>query len=261
MIEDRKTLSFSLALAMHGLIAAALYFGLQWQTRPVAVEEIEFWSPPPPEAAPEPEPEPRPEPVKPPPAESPPAAKPDIALEAPKPKPPKPKPVPPPEPPKPEKQPPPKAKEPPPAPEKPKPAEIRSPLADLLARQKAAEASERANANLSQLAQRNQAAEAQSGARNSSGAKDAYLGQLRNKIRRNMTYPDDAAGNPEAMLEITLLPDMTILEVIVVQSSGTPAFDDAVKRALLRTGQYPPLPPELAFSDFRKHKLRYKLRD
>ena len=38
--------SIALALAMHGLLFAFLYFGVRWQSRPPAAIEAELWSEP-----------------------------------------------------------------------------------------------------------------------------------------------------------------------------------------------------------------------
>ncbi|GLR12280.1 hypothetical protein GCM10007907_10700 [Chitinimonas prasina] len=248
--EEHRALSFVLAVTMHGVIAALLYFGVQWQTQPAAPVEVELWAgaqeavrepqtkpqPKPREAAPEPEPEPTP-------------AKPDIQLEPAKPrkKPEKPKPEPKPEPPKPVVEP----RKVEPKPEK-KPNKVLQELAGKLDKPPVD-----ASVSLNALAARQQAAEA--GAKAS--AMEAYYARVRNLIRRNMNYPDDQAGNPEAEFSVTLLPDMSVLSAELSKSSGNAAFDEAAKRAILRTSQYPTLPAGVDFSSLRKHKLKFRLRD
>lgn len=281
--DEQRALSFALAVAMHGLIAAMLYFGMQWQTKPALPVEVELWAgelaaaqapaqpePPRPEAAASAPAVVAPEPVAP--------ARPDIEEEAPKPL----------KQPKPEKRP----EAPRPEPRKPqdkvekperKPAEAAKPEAKP---QKADKPKPEANSQppkaavgegkqandkagklssapldasvaLDALEKRQRAAEANAAAK----AFEAYLAAVRNKIRRNMTYPEDGSGNPEAEFSVRLLPDMSVLDVRLIRSSGNPAFDDAVQRAILRAGEYPPLPGGIDFSTLRQHKLKYRLND
>ncbi|MFC4160801.1 energy transducer TonB [Chitinimonas lacunae] len=271
--EERRGLSLVLTVLMHLAIGGLLYFGVQWQTKPPEPVEVELWSgapepaprpvktPPPPKPRPvEPREEPReaPEPPKPPRKadieEAPPKKTPKPVEKKPEPKPPELKPPPKPEPKKPEPK-----KEIKPAPKPPlEEAEGETPR-DKPGRLKAAPAD--ASASLSALAARQEAAEAGERASAYKKALDSYLGQVRNKVRRNMTYPDDGPGNPEAEFEVVLLPDMTILEVTLRRSSGNSGFDEAVKRALLRTAEYPALPGGIDFRMLRRHTLKYRLHD
>jgi len=94
--EPSRLPSFLLALAVHAVLLAFLWFGISWQTNnPVSVEaevwdmQVETAAAPelPPEPAPEPEPEPEPAPTPPPappqeaPPPPPPAPDPEIALQ------------------------------------------------------------------------------------------------------------------------------------------------------------------------------------
>jgi colicin import membrane protein len=264
--EEHRALSLMLAVLMHGLIAGLLYFGVQWHTEKAAPMEVELWAgalapAPAPDVKPAPAPTPKVDETP----EPPPPVKPDIAEERPKAKPPKakapekkPEPVKKPEPKKPE---PPKKVEPPKEKVKPQPAKTESAFGKLVSEQKGKLDKPPLDpaVSLNAMAARAQAAEASANAKEF----DAYLGQVRNQIRRNMTYPDDSAGNPEAVFEVTLLPDRTILEagLRLVKSSGVPAFDEAVKRAILRTGQYPAPPASVDIRLLRKHTLKYRLHD
>ncbi|WP_269531467.1 energy transducer TonB [Chitinimonas sp. BJYL2] len=251
---EHPGLSFGLAVAVHALIGLMLYVGVQWRTEPVTPMSVELWSeapPPPPAAEPQVETPPAPQPpepeVEPEPAPEPAPVKPDIEIEKPKPvKKPEPKPEP--------KKPEPKKPEPKPEPKKPeaKPNKVLAELANKFERPPVD-----ASVSLAALAARQQAAEASARA----GAMDAYYGKVRNLIRRNMSYPDDGRGNPEAEFEVTLLPDMTVMGAELKKSSGVVAFDDAVKRAILRAGQYPALTAGADFGKLRKHTLKYRLRD
>jgi colicin import membrane protein len=92
--EPKRLPSFLLAVGVHAVLLAFLYFGISWQSNtPVAVEaevwdiKVETAAAPelPPEPAPEPPPQPEPQPtpraVEPPPVEQPAPTPPDIALE------------------------------------------------------------------------------------------------------------------------------------------------------------------------------------
>ncbi|MBV8634756.1 MAG: TonB C-terminal domain-containing protein [Burkholderiaceae bacterium] len=89
----------------------------------------------------------------------------------------------------------------------------------------------------------------------------AYFDKLRDLLRHNMSYPDDGTDNPEAVFFVTLLPDMSVMSATLKKTSGNPAFDDAVRRAILHTRYYPALPPDMEFSLIRQHTLKYRLRE
>ena len=83
----------------------------------------------------------------------------------------------------------------------------------------------------------------------SSGPSASYAGRLIGRIKPNITYPGDVAGNPRAEVEVRVAPDGTITSRRIVQSSGNKAWDDAVLRAIDKTeilpkdsdGRVPPL--------------------
>lgn len=96
--EPSRMPAILLALAVHALLLAFLYFGISWQSKTPVTVEAEVWdmkvesAAPPPPPAPEPEPQPEPEPTPVPPPLAPPVPKvvepepvkpaaPDIALE------------------------------------------------------------------------------------------------------------------------------------------------------------------------------------
>lgn len=262
MNGPNRTLAMALAIGVHVLFALLLQFSVRWQTPPTPPVELELWSPPPAasaasiplssaavEAAKDPEPAVAPAPQK---ADP----EPDIALQRPKPV--AQKAVP--EPAKPVK----KLEE-PLRQEKvpPKPAESGKPgagaakgwMLDGIAPPSATTYD--AAAAMRELEARN-AALKQSEQKK---AFDLWQSQARDKIRRNIKYPDDLQGNPEAIYDVVLLPDMTVLEVTLRKSSGNPAYDEAVRRAIMATNQFPPLPSGFNFADFRKQKLHFRLRE
>ncbi|HEY9207675.1 MAG TPA: cell envelope integrity protein TolA, partial [Acidovorax sp.] len=76
-------------------------------------------------------------------------------------------------------------------------------------------------------------------ARQSSGPSGSYGGKVAAKVRPNIVYPDAVAGNPRAVVQVRAAPDGTIVGTKLIQSSGNKAWDDAVLRALDKTGSLP----------------------
>ncbi len=194
---------------------------------------------PAPKAEPElPKPAPKPEPPKPTPAAQPPA-KPDMAVAKPEEKktePPKlaPKPEPKPEPTKPAAKPEPKPESPKPTP-KPEPKPTPKPEADDFQRLAQQRLQRQANPSPDPVAERLQALAQGQAAR--PGGPDAaalasYVDAIRAKVRESVTVPPGVSGNPEAEFRVRQAPDGTVLEVRLLRSSGHPALDQALERAI-----------------------------
>jgi colicin import membrane protein len=225
-----------LAVVMHALLAAFLFFGIRWQSSPPAVIQAELWSATPQVAAPPPRPVPPPQKVEAPVPEKvapePPRPKADIVEKAPakveppkkkepvKVEAPKPQPKPVPQPPAPKAEPKREAVKTPP----PKEAPVRAPsdLANLLA---AANGPETSTGKDQQT----------SGPR----GRDTYIGRLVTAIRSQMRYPATAPGNPYVVVRIEQLPNGEVVNVTIQKSSGIPAFDDAVERAVRAASPLP----------------------
>lgn len=221
-----KRISIALAVAVHVGLAVFLIFGVRWQAdRPDVVEvDLVRSTPSAPAAAPAPVPK----------------------EEAPKPEPkPEPKPLPKPEP-KPVPKPEPKPAPPPPKPdiavkEKPKPKEEPKPFNPLesmkdLFKPNPANVSTAAE---KELAQR-KAAQAAAAASARDKAVAAWTNRIASKIKHNIMRPANASGNPEAIYEITLLPDGSIIgEPRLKQSTGNPALDNAIERAIRKSDPLP----------------------
>jgi colicin import membrane protein len=73
----------------------------------------------------------------------------------------------------------------------------------------------------------------------SSGPSASYGGRLVARIKPNITYTGEAAGNARAEVEVKVSPDGTILSRRIVQSSGNKAWDEAVLRAIDKTEVLP----------------------
>lgn len=246
-VEPGKKKALAFTLTVHLALVAALFFGVQWKRSQPEVMEVELWAarpsqpapPPPPEPVVEPPPEPpkpqpRPEPPKPEPkVEAP--KKPDVVIkeEKKKPEPVKPKPEP-----KPEAKPEPKKPEPKPEPKKPEPKKVDpeprpDPFKEMLERETRQRKSAETQARLNALADAEQRAAA--GQR---GLAD-YATKIRGKIRGNIVLPPGIQANPEAIFEVNQLPTGEVLSVRLKRSSGLPALDAAIERAIRKSSPLP----------------------
>ena len=215
-----KRISIALAIAVHLLLAAFLFYGVRWQTKATDVVEVELVrAVPEPVAAPAavpPAPTPEPPPAlkaepKPEPKPLPPPPKPDIAIKE------KPKPPPKPEP-------------------KPEAKPRVDPFQEQLKRE------------TKQLTQRKQAdsaaqefaqTQAAKTAAARSKAMNAYVASIVRKIRGNIVVPPEIKGNPEAIFDVTQLPSGEIVTVRLKRSSGHAALDVAIERAILKSNPLP----------------------
>lgn len=248
--QPGKWQSAGLAAGMHLLLALFLYYSVSWQTSQPAAVQVELVGslppieapvrpPPPPEPVVERQPEPVVEPPPPPPP-----PKPDIAIkEPPKPKTP-PKVEPKPEPPKPvEKKPEPKPE--PKVEKKPEPKVPPKPdnrleqelqdklLKESLARESADQMRRQAAQEADLMAKL-----AADGAR--SKARETWAGRISAKVKPNVVVPPGASGNPEAVVAISLLPDGSVVgEPRLRQSTGNPALDAAILRAIVKSSPLP----------------------
>jgi colicin import membrane protein len=78
-------------------------------------------------------------------------------------------------------------------------------------------------------------------------------------VRSNWILPPDLQGNPEAIFDVVQLPTGEVLSTRLVKSSGNPAYDAAVERAILKSS---PLPLPAARELFaRELKLTFRPQD
>jgi colicin import membrane protein len=228
-----------LALLAHALLVVALAFGVNWRTSQPAGIEAELWAATPQFAAPRataPEPAPPPPEVKRPvpvAAPEPPAVKapdPQIAIE--------------------------KAKR-----EEAKREEAKREEAqreqlreqqrekDELARKQKEQERKAAAALEAERAKNLQRMLGQAGATEpgttpgnaaqTAGPSAGYAGRIKARIKPNIVFADSVNGNPLATVEVRLAPDGTIINKRLVKSSGVPAWDDAVLRAIDKTEVLP----------------------
>ena len=73
----------------------------------------------------------------------------------------------------------------------------------------------------------------------SAGPSAGYTGRIVARVRPNIFYPDRRGANATAEVQVRAAPDGTILGRTLVKSSGVPAWDSAVLRALDKTEVLP----------------------
>ena len=73
----------------------------------------------------------------------------------------------------------------------------------------------------------------------SSGPSAGYPGRIRARIKPNIVFTEDIAGNPTAEVEVRTSPDGTIVGRRLLKSSGNSAWDDAVIKAIDKTEVLP----------------------
>jgi colicin import membrane protein len=232
--------SFVLSALVHILLAAVLFLGVRWQVHPPDTVEVDLVDAPPPPApvveAPKPPP---PAPVVEAPKPPPPVVKPDIVVrEKPKPKP------------EPKKIPPAKPKD---------DLELKKRMQEQLAMEQKALDQQRQERQLRELLAAQQADAARKAAAARASALGEYIARIQAKVRGNWILPQDLKGNPEAIFLVTQLPSGDVLLIKLLKSSGNPAYDTAVERAILKSSPLP-LPSDKALFD-RELKLTFRPRD
>ena len=76
-------------------------------------------------------------------------------------------------------------------------------------------------------------------AQQSSGPSPGYAGRIRARIKPNIVFTADIAGNPTATVEVRVSPDGTIISRKLLKSSGNIAWDEAVLKAVDKTEVLP----------------------
>lgn len=235
-----KLAAAALSLGVHVVFVVMLVFGVSWQTQPAAPVSVDLWGALPP-ASPPPRPQAvaRPAPAKPAPAPKtaePPPKAPDIALER-----------------------------------KKAEAERAKQLAEekaraeaaarekQLAEQKRIEAQRQreqqrqqeemelmrrmADAEAAEASRLTEQAEARAAASRRQAEAAGVIAQYRDlisaKVRGNTRLPDNLKGNPEVRILVRLLPTGEVQRVQLTRSSGNPAYDDAVLRAIEKSSPLP----------------------
>ncbi|SPA00798.1 conserved hypothetical protein; putative exported protein [Cupriavidus taiwanensis] len=222
-VRERRTLTcFLLALLMHLLLGALLYYGVRWRNAVPTGVAAELWEPVPAATEPEPvvKPAPTPQPVE--------EEDADISLQ--------------------EKQRKARQAEREAEQQRQRETQARAEAARKEAQRKATEAQRQASnaerqAELARLraqaggagATANTGAGSGSSARPSSG----YAERVRQRVKPNIIFNDDVAGNPAAVVAVHMAPDGSLLSTRLAKSSGNAGWDNAVLRAVQRSDPLP----------------------
>lgn len=86
-----------------------------------------------------------------------------------------------------------------------------------------------------------------------------YQGKIRSKIHSYLVLPPNLSGNPEVIYQVRLLPDGEVFKLTLVKSSGQPAYDKQVERAILRASPLP-LPHDRELAAAFREELILKFR-
>ncbi|OGV72032.1 MAG: protein tola [Methylophilales bacterium RIFCSPHIGHO2_02_FULL_57_10] len=247
----------ALSVLVHGLFFVLLVMTFSWKNvPPMQVAQVELWDslPQPEVAAPEPRPEPPPPPKIEPQPEPPPPPEPKAEIQL-------------------------KAKPPPPEVKKPPKEEPKKPDPALKAKEeekKRKEALRKLQEDLlkddqpvDHVAQQAEEAKAAAEARraaetlaSSSGVVDEYKARIVAKIKRYVNKQVCGAGKPELVFAIAMMPTGEVSgNPRLVKSSGLPACDQAVERAILQAVPLPLPPQSELFAQFRDLNLKFRPND
>lgn len=235
--DPGKLISAVLAVSVHVVLAVILIFGVRWQNRPAAPVEVELVRslpattpaarPPPPKPLPEVKPAPE---VKPPPprVEVKPPPKPDIAIKDKE---------------KPKEKPKETPKPPPPDPQAEREKEREQERAEerKLMQQQLARESQRITQNMAaQEVDRlnRELRDTQAKAAQERASKD-WGDAIRAQVRKHIVLPPGTTGHPEAIFQVNLLPDGDVMEAKLKKSTGNPALDAAIERAIFKAAPLP----------------------
>jgi len=72
---------------------------------------------------------------------------------------------------------------------------------------------------------------------------DDFKRRIQAKVQSYVRLPQNISGNPEAVFQVTLLPNGEVRHAVLVKSSGQTAYDVEVERAILKASPLP-LPNE-----------------
>ncbi len=91
---------------------------------------------------------------------------------------------------------------------------------------------------------------------------DDWKVRIQEKIRGHVMVPANIQGNPEARFEVVLLPGGDVFSATLRKSSGVPAYDAAVERAIMKAQPLPvPGETDLFQENFRELLLKFRPKD
>jgi colicin import membrane protein len=102
------------------------------------------------------------------------------------------------------------------------------------------------------------AAQGGHGSSDSNNRMNNYADLVIEKVRPFVIIPENLNNNVNAVVEVTLLPNMEVHTVKLKKSSGNAEYDDNVQQAINRVKVFPPLPHGEKFTDYRKLILHFR---
>ena len=87
---------------------------------------------------------------------------------------------------------------------------------------------------------------------------DKYIALIQNHVKRQIVEPPNLQGNPQVEFDVVLIPGGEVLTVKLRRSSGVPAYDAAVERAILKASPLPLPPDPTLFQQFRDLHLKIR---
>ncbi len=87
---------------------------------------------------------------------------------------------------------------------------------------------------------------------------DKVKSQIRQRIYGKIVLPAEMRGNPEVQVSVTLLPGGEVLSVTLLHSSGVPAYDAAVERAIHAAEPLPTPSDPALFQKVRELNLKFR---
>jgi colicin import membrane protein len=90
---------------------------------------------------------------------------------------------------------------------------------------------------------------------------DKYVSAIQNHVKRQIVEPPNLQGNPQVEFNVVLIPGGEVLTARMTRSSGVPAYDAAVERAILKASPLPLPPDPTLFQNFRELNLRIRPRE
>ena len=89
-----------------------------------------------------------------------------------------------------------------------------------------------------------------------------WIARIQAKIKGRVVVPPNVEGNPEARFDIVLLPGGEVLSANLKKSSGNPAYDAAVERAIMAAQPLPvPNDTDMFQENFRELPLVFRPKD
>jgi colicin import membrane protein len=85
-----------------------------------------------------------------------------------------------------------------------------------------------------------------------------FMERIKQKVRGKVVLPQGINGNPEAVYSVTLLPGGEVLDVKLIKSSGVPAYDSAVERAIRAADPLPVPSDSDLFQKLREANYRFR---